>query len=111
MASPAIKLGSVVRTEASKPVKVKASVRANMIARYHRLVDLELAQKLTVAQAEELKSLNATFDAWDAPEIRALERHYNRKFADADRLLAEIQKARIDLANASRGQKPKTAGS
>jgi hypothetical protein len=91
--------------------KVKASTKTRLIARYHRLVDLQSAKGLTPAQAEELDTLNKTFNSWEATETVALERHFDRKAAEADRLLAEIKRTRLELANVSSSQKTKTAGS
>lgn len=107
MAVPARQLSAEVKVELK--TSVTASEKKKQVARYHRLVDLRRARGLTAAEKTELETLDHTFDAWEAPATEAMERQYASKLAEADRLLDEIKRTRIELANASRGPKSRTA--
>jgi hypothetical protein len=94
---------------------IKASAKAKMNARYHRLVDRKFAGTLTAAEAAQLKEVKATFDALNAPAAEAMKRKISRELADVDRVFAEIQsgveRRRTALANAASSQKANSAGS
>ena len=113
MASPALKLATVETKPRPRPIKIKASAQKKAYARYHVLVSRDRAGVLSPAQVLELEQLKRKFDEWDAPATAAMNRHFAKKLANAERAIAEI-KARIEsrireFADASGSQAAKAA--